>query len=141
MNEFVHSADPPRRPRARAILSPTVSPVSPVSPVSRVGRGRHGAVFTGTADVASTWGASAAEKSRCFGAAVGTYKFSASTCMSVLNREFNSVVAERGRSPPVPVVHLGQPRRFVDATPGDGVEPVRPLRQRDVLGPGVDPGL
>lgn len=61
--------------------------------------------------------------------------------MSVLNREFNSVVAENGRSPLVPVVHVGQPRRFADATPGDGVEPVRPLRQRDVLGPGVDPGI
>ncbi|WP_328825722.1 non-reducing end alpha-L-arabinofuranosidase family hydrolase [Streptomyces ureilyticus] len=51
-------------------------------------------LFTGTADAASTLGASAAEKGRYFGAPVGTYKFSDSPHMSVLNREFNSVVAE-----------------------------------------------
>jgi endo-1,4-beta-xylanase len=50
--------------------------------------------FTGTANAGTTLGASAAEKGRYFGAAIGTYKFSDSTYMSVLNREFNSVVAE-----------------------------------------------
>jgi hypothetical protein len=88
MNEFVHSADPPRRPRARAIR-PLLSSLS-------AGLVAAGTVplFTGTADAASTSGASAAEKGRYFGAAVGTYKFSDSTYMSNLNREFNSVVAE-----------------------------------------------
>jgi endo-1,4-beta-xylanase len=50
--------------------------------------------FTGTANAGTTLGASAAEKGRYFGAAVGTYKFSDGTYMSVLNREFNSLVAE-----------------------------------------------
>jgi len=50
--------------------------------------------FTGTAHAGTTLGASAAEKGRYFGAAVGTYKFSNATYMSVLNREFNSLVAE-----------------------------------------------
>ncbi|MCA2215491.1 endo-1,4-beta-xylanase [Wangella sp. NEAU-J3] len=53
-----------------------------------------GLVFAGAAQAATTLGASAAEKGRYFGAAVGTYKFSDSTYMSVLNREFNSLVAE-----------------------------------------------
>ncbi|QLH20631.1 endo-1,4-beta-xylanase [Streptomyces sp. Rer75] len=88
MNEFVHSADPPRRPRARAIL--------PLLLTLSAGLVAAGTVplFTGTADAVSTLGASEAEKGRYFGAAVGTYKFSDSTYMSVLNREFNSVVAE-----------------------------------------------
>ncbi|MFY1690460.1 endo-1,4-beta-xylanase [Plantactinospora sp. WMMB782] len=51
-------------------------------------------VPAGAAQAATTLGASAAEKGRYFGAAVGTYKFSDSTYMSVLNREFNSLVAE-----------------------------------------------
>ncbi|GAA0397881.1 endo-1,4-beta-xylanase [Micromonospora gifhornensis] len=46
------------------------------------------------ASAASTLGASAAEKGRYFGAAVGTYKFNDNTYMTVLNREFNSLVAE-----------------------------------------------
>ncbi|MFJ5995146.1 endo-1,4-beta-xylanase [Streptomyces sp. NPDC092370] len=85
MNEFVHLAGPPRRPRARAIL-----------PLLSGGLVAAGTVplFMGTADAGSTLGASAAEKGRCFGAAVGTYKFSNSTYMSVLNREFHSAVAE-----------------------------------------------
>ncbi|MFC4466471.1 endo-1,4-beta-xylanase [Streptomyces xiangluensis] len=89
MNEFVYSADPPRRPRARAILPLLLGGVL-------AGLVAAGTVplFTGTADAASTLGASAAEKGRYFGAAVGTYKFSDSTCMAVLNREFSSVVAE-----------------------------------------------
>jgi endo-1,4-beta-xylanase len=49
---------------------------------------------TGTANAGTTLGTSAAEKGRYFGAAIGTYKFNDSTYMSVLNREFNSVVAE-----------------------------------------------
>ncbi|MEO3816480.1 endo-1,4-beta-xylanase [Plantactinospora sp. B24E8] len=51
-------------------------------------------VPAGAAHAATTLGASAAERGRYFGAAVGTYKFSDSTYMSVLNREFNSLVAE-----------------------------------------------
>jgi endo-1,4-beta-xylanase len=48
----------------------------------------------GTANAGTTLGGSAAEKGRYFGAAVATGKFSDSTYMSVLNREFNSLVAE-----------------------------------------------
>ncbi|WP_329048199.1 endo-1,4-beta-xylanase [Streptomyces violaceus] len=88
MNEFVHSAGPPRRPRARAILPLLLTLLAGLVAAGTV------PLFTGTADAASTLGASAAEKGRYFGAAVGTYKFSDSTYMSVLNREFNSVVAE-----------------------------------------------
>jgi endo-1,4-beta-xylanase len=51
-------------------------------------------VPAGAANAATTLGASAAEKGRYFGAAVGTYKFNDNTYMTVLNREFNSVVAE-----------------------------------------------
>src|SRR5688572_28060956 len=51
-------------------------------------------VSAGTAAAGTTLGASAAEKGRYFGAAVGTYKFGDSTYMTVLNREFNSLVAE-----------------------------------------------
>jgi endo-1,4-beta-xylanase len=51
-------------------------------------------LFAGSASAATTLGVSAAEKGRYFGAAVGTSKFSDSTYMSVLNREFNSLVAE-----------------------------------------------
>jgi endo-1,4-beta-xylanase len=51
-------------------------------------------VLAGTANAGTTLGASAAEKGRYYGAAVGTYKFNDSTYMSVLNREFNSLVAE-----------------------------------------------
>ena len=51
-------------------------------------------VFAGTANAGTTLGASAAEKGRYFGAAVGTYKFNDGTYMSILNREFNSLVAE-----------------------------------------------
>ncbi|GIJ19943.1 endo-1,4-beta-xylanase [Micromonospora lutea] len=49
---------------------------------------------TGAANAGTTLGASAAEKGRYFGAAVGTYKFNDNTYMTVLNREFNSLVAE-----------------------------------------------
>ncbi|GIJ29321.1 beta-xylanase [Micromonospora qiuiae] len=51
-------------------------------------------VPAGAASAATTLGASAAEKGRYFGAAVGTYKFNDNTYMTVLNREFNSLVAE-----------------------------------------------
>ncbi|GIJ78390.1 endo-1,4-beta-xylanase [Micromonospora phaseoli] len=51
-------------------------------------------VPTGIANAGTTLGTSAAEKGRYFGAAVGTYKFSDNTYMSVLNSEFNSLVAE-----------------------------------------------
>jgi len=50
--------------------------------------------LAGTADAGTTLGASAAEKGRYFGAAVGTYKFNDGTYMALLNREFNSLVAE-----------------------------------------------
>ncbi|MFF6780432.1 hypothetical protein [Streptomyces sp. NPDC012510] len=45
-------------------------------------------LFTGTAEAASTLGASMEEKGHHFGAAVGTFKFSENTHVSVLNREF-----------------------------------------------------
>src|SRR3990170_3232237 len=51
-------------------------------------------ILASSANAGTTLGASAAEKGRYFGAAIGTYKFNDSTYMSVLNREFNSVVAE-----------------------------------------------
>ncbi|MBY8872470.1 endo-1,4-beta-xylanase, partial [Micromonospora sp. PLK6-60] len=51
-------------------------------------------VPTGAAQAGTTLGTSAAEKGRYFGAAVGTYKFNDNTYMTVLNREFNSLVAE-----------------------------------------------
>ncbi|MEU5911770.1 endo-1,4-beta-xylanase [Micromonospora sp. NPDC047527] len=47
-----------------------------------------------TASAGTTLRASAAEKGRYFGAAVATGKLSTSTYVNVLNREFNSVVAE-----------------------------------------------
>jgi endo-1,4-beta-xylanase len=46
------------------------------------------------ASAGTTLGTAAAEKGRYFGAAVGTYKFGDTTYMNVLNREFNSLVAE-----------------------------------------------
>ncbi|MBQ1052335.1 endo-1,4-beta-xylanase [Micromonospora sp. C51] len=51
-------------------------------------------VPSGAANAGTTLGTSAAEKGRYFGAAVGTYKFNDNTYMTVLNREFNSLVAE-----------------------------------------------
>ncbi|MCZ7374238.1 endo-1,4-beta-xylanase [Micromonospora sp. WMMC250] len=51
------------------------------------------AMTTG-ASAGTTLGASAAEKGRYFGAAVATGKLSNSTYTTILNREFNSVVAE-----------------------------------------------
>ncbi|MET0416331.1 MAG: endo-1,4-beta-xylanase, partial [Actinoplanes sp.] len=50
--------------------------------------------FAGTADAATTLGASAAEKGRYFGTAVSLNKLSDSTYSTILNREFNSVTAE-----------------------------------------------
>ncbi|GGM26101.1 beta-xylanase [Micromonospora yangpuensis] len=47
-----------------------------------------------SASAGTTLRAAAAEKGRYFGAAVGTGKFSNTTYMNVLNREFNSLVAE-----------------------------------------------
>ncbi|MEV4709815.1 endo-1,4-beta-xylanase [Micromonospora sp. NPDC049374] len=51
-------------------------------------------VPAGPASAGTTLGTAAAEKGRYFGAAVGTYKFNDNTYMTVLNREFNSLVAE-----------------------------------------------
>ncbi|MEU1246903.1 endo-1,4-beta-xylanase [Micromonospora arida] len=50
--------------------------------------------LTSTASAGTTLRASAAEKGRYFGAAVATNKLSTSVYTTVLNREFNSVVAE-----------------------------------------------
>ncbi|MEU8185682.1 endo-1,4-beta-xylanase, partial [Micromonospora sp. NPDC049047] len=50
--------------------------------------------LTSTASAGTTLRASAAEKGRYFGAAVATNKLSDNTYATVLNREFNSVVAE-----------------------------------------------
>ncbi|MDG4810023.1 endo-1,4-beta-xylanase [Micromonospora sp. WMMD1120] len=50
--------------------------------------------LTSGASAGTTLGASAAEKGRYFGAAVATGKLSNSTYTTVLNREFNDVVAE-----------------------------------------------
>jgi endo-1,4-beta-xylanase len=65
-------------------------------PLAAVGLLAAGMTVTiaGPANAATTLGASAAERGRYFGAAVGTYKFGDSTYMTVLNREFNSLVAE-----------------------------------------------
>ncbi|GAB4107282.1 endo-1,4-beta-xylanase [Micromonospora taraxaci] len=51
-------------------------------------------VLTTGASAGTTLGASAAEKGRYFGAAVATGKLSTSVYTTILNREFNSVVAE-----------------------------------------------
>jgi len=85
MRKLVHSISLPSRRRTRAIL-----------PLLLAGLLAAGAAvaFGGTASAGTTLGGSAAEKGRYFGAAVGTYKFGDSTYMSVLNREFNSLVAE-----------------------------------------------
>jgi endo-1,4-beta-xylanase len=85
MRDIVHSSSLPRRRRTKAIL--------PLLLAALVAGGMA-LVFTGTASAGTTLGASAAEKGRYYGAAVGTYKFGDSTYMSVLNREFNSLVAE-----------------------------------------------
>ncbi|WP_406065211.1 endo-1,4-beta-xylanase [Micromonospora sp. NBC_00860] len=50
--------------------------------------------LTSTASAGTTLRASAAEKGRYFGAAVATGKLSTSVYATILNREFNSVVAE-----------------------------------------------
>ncbi|MET7881268.1 endo-1,4-beta-xylanase, partial [Micromonospora profundi] len=47
-----------------------------------------------TASAGTTLRTAAAEKGRYFGAAVATGKLSTSTYVNILNREFNSVVAE-----------------------------------------------
>ncbi len=86
MTELIHWSGPPRRPwRARRILPPLA--------VALLTAGMTLA-FAGTANAGTTLGTAAAEKGRYFGAAVGTYKFSDSTYMSIVNREFNSLVAE-----------------------------------------------
>ncbi|GAA4721063.1 endo-1,4-beta-xylanase [Phytohabitans rumicis] len=51
-------------------------------------------ILSSSATAGTTLGGSAAEKGRYFGAAVGTYKFGDNTYMTVLNREFNSLVPE-----------------------------------------------
>ncbi|RKR86512.1 endo-1,4-beta-xylanase (glycosyl hydrolase family 10) [Micromonospora pisi] len=51
-------------------------------------------ILAPAASAGTTLRAAAAEKGRYFGAAVATSKFSTGTYMTVLNREFNSLVAE-----------------------------------------------
>jgi endo-1,4-beta-xylanase len=65
-------------------------------PILAVGLLAAGMTVTvaGPANAGTTLGTSAAERGRYFGAAVGTYKFGDATYMTVLNREFNSLVAE-----------------------------------------------
>ncbi|HEU5109965.1 MAG TPA: endo-1,4-beta-xylanase, partial [Micromonosporaceae bacterium] len=84
MSDHVYSRSPSRR-RTKATLS-----------VLAVGLLAAGAtlVSAGSASAGTTLGASAAEKGRYFGAAVAPQKFSDGTYMAVLNREFNSLVAE-----------------------------------------------
>ncbi|GIM97395.1 endo-1,4-beta-xylanase [Paractinoplanes toevensis] len=53
-----------------------------------------GITMIGTADAASTLGASAAQSGRYFGAAIAAGKLSNSTYTGILNREFNSVTPE-----------------------------------------------
>jgi endo-1,4-beta-xylanase len=84
MRELVRSR-PSRRRWVHAVLAPALAGLLAAGMT---------VVFTGTADAGTTLGASAAEKGRYFGAAVATNKLSDSTYLGVLNREFNSVVAE-----------------------------------------------
>ncbi|TDB82523.1 endo-1,4-beta-xylanase [Micromonospora sp. KC721] len=85
MNDLVYSASPPGLRWTRATLSLLL--------VGLLGAGMS-LISAGSATAGTTLGAAAAEKGRYFGAAVGTYKFNDNTYMTVLNREFNSVVAE-----------------------------------------------
>ncbi|GIJ72434.1 endo-1,4-beta-xylanase [Virgisporangium ochraceum] len=52
------------------------------------------AAVASPAAAGTTLGQAAAEKGRYYGAAVGTYKFNDTTYMNLVNREFNSLVAE-----------------------------------------------
>ncbi|QKW15158.1 endo-1,4-beta-xylanase [Verrucosispora sp. NA02020] len=86
MKTPVHPSGPPRRrwsaaPMVRALAVGLLAAGAALAPA-------------GAATAGTTLGTSAAEKGRYFGAAVGTYKFSDTTYMNVLNREFNSLVAE-----------------------------------------------
>jgi endo-1,4-beta-xylanase len=85
MRNFVHSGGRRRRRRTRALL--------PLLAAGVLAAGLA-LVFSGSANAATTLGASAAERGRYFGAAVAVQKLSDSTHNSVLNREFNSLVAE-----------------------------------------------
>jgi endo-1,4-beta-xylanase len=51
-------------------------------------------VMTGSAEAATTLGASAAQTGRYFGVATAAFKFSDTPYMTILNREFNSLVPE-----------------------------------------------
>ncbi|WP_430781651.1 endo-1,4-beta-xylanase [Actinoplanes sp. G11-F43] len=53
-----------------------------------------GAVAAGPAEAATTLGASAAQTGRYFGVATAAFKFSDTPYMTIVNREFNSLVAE-----------------------------------------------
>src|SRR3712207_4442070 len=73
MRDFARSSGP-FRPRARTLVPLLLAAVVAAGTAS---------VFAGTANAGTTLGASAAEKGRYFGAAVGTYKFNDGTYMSV----------------------------------------------------------
>ncbi|MEV0155111.1 endo-1,4-beta-xylanase [Micromonospora sp. NPDC050686] len=86
MKTLVHRTGSPRRPRKAGATLRALAVGLLVAGTALVP--------TGAANAGTTLGTSAAEKGRYFGAAVGTYKFSDTTYMTVLNREFNSLVAE-----------------------------------------------
>jgi endo-1,4-beta-xylanase len=53
-----------------------------------------GVAVTGSAEAATTLGASAAQTGRYFGVATSAFRLSDTNYMTILNREFNSIVAE-----------------------------------------------
>jgi endo-1,4-beta-xylanase len=53
-----------------------------------------GITMTGSAEAATTLGASAAQTGRYFGVAIGAFRLSDTNYMTIVNREFNSIVAE-----------------------------------------------
>jgi endo-1,4-beta-xylanase len=53
-----------------------------------------GVTMTGSAEAATTLGASAAQTGRYFGVAIGAFRLSDTNYMTIVNREFNSIVAE-----------------------------------------------
>jgi endo-1,4-beta-xylanase len=53
-----------------------------------------GVTMTGSAEAATTLGASAAQTGRYFGVATGAFRLSDTNYMTIVNREFNSIVAE-----------------------------------------------
>ncbi|WP_203997942.1 endo-1,4-beta-xylanase [Micromonospora andamanensis] len=87
MKKLVHPSGPPRRRWRTGATVRGLAVGLLVAGMALVGP-------SGAAQAGTTLGTAAAEKGRYFGAAVGTYKFNDNTYMTVLNREFNSLVAE-----------------------------------------------